>query len=88
MRIDPKTPVTPTTFDKDSPQPAQKPAPAPTPASVVQLSPAAASSVDPASPNLTSRIQRIRELVDAGAYPVDLDKLASMIVDDELARGS
>jgi anti-sigma28 factor (negative regulator of flagellin synthesis) len=59
-------------------------------ASVVKLSSAgAAASVDTASaaaPTTTSRLQTIRAMLDKGDYPVDLDALASRIVDDEVGR--
>jgi anti-sigma28 factor (negative regulator of flagellin synthesis) len=59
-------------------------------ASVVKLSSAgAAASVDAASPTgptTTSRLQTIRAMLDKGDYPVDLDALASRIVDDEVVR--
>jgi len=59
-------------------------------ASVVKLSSAgAAASVDAAgsaAPTTTSRLQTIRAMLDKGDYPVDLDALASRIVDDEVVR--
>jgi len=65
--------------------------PAVTSASVVKLSSAgtaASAEATPAgaAPTTTSRLQTIRAMLDKGDYPVDLDALASRIVDDELVR--
>jgi flagellar biosynthesis anti-sigma factor FlgM len=54
--------------------------------SVVKLS-SAATSIDGPSPTITARIAQIRSLLSNGEYPVDLDQLASRIVDDEFLRG-
>jgi anti-sigma28 factor (negative regulator of flagellin synthesis) len=57
--------------------------------SVVKLSTAgtaAAAGVAPSGPTTTARLQTIRAMLDKGDYPVDLDQLASRIVDDELVR--
>jgi anti-sigma28 factor (negative regulator of flagellin synthesis) len=58
-------------------------------ASVVKLSTAGAAvsaETGPAAPTTTARLQTIRAMLDKGDYPVDLDALASRIVDDELVR--
>ena len=61
-------------------------------ASVVKLSIAgtAASSdagaTSGATGTTTTRLQTIRAMLDKGNYPVDLDVLASRIVDDEFVR--
>ena len=59
-------------------------------ASVVKLSSAgtaaSAEAAPAAAPTTTSRLQTIRAMLDKGDYPVDLDALASRIVDDELVR--
>jgi len=64
--------------------------PAVSSASVVKLSSAgtaaSAEAAPAAGPTTTSRLQTIRAMLDKGAYPVDLDALASRIVDDELVR--
>jgi len=62
-----------------------------TSASVVKLSSAgtaaaSAEAAPAAAPTTTSRLQTIRAMLDKGDYPVDLDALASRIVDDELVR--
>jgi len=57
------------------------------PSSVVKLS-SAATSIEQPSLTITTRISRIREMLSMGDYPVDLDQLASRIVDDEFLRGS
>jgi anti-sigma28 factor (negative regulator of flagellin synthesis) len=65
--------------------------PAVTSASVVKLSSAgtaaaSAEAAPAAAPTTTSRLQTIRAMLDKGDYPVDLDLLASRIVDDEVLR--
>jgi anti-sigma28 factor (negative regulator of flagellin synthesis) len=58
-------------------------------ASVVKLSTAGAAvsaEAGTAAPTTTTRLQTIRAALDKGDYPVDLDALASRIVDDELVR--
>lgn len=88
MRIDPKVVVSPIKPETSS-KPQPKPTAAPNTASVVALS-SAASSVKPEgaqSSTVAARIDKIRALLDAGHYPVDLDLLASRIVDDEALRG-
>ncbi|MCX5742142.1 MAG: hypothetical protein NT062_06570 [Proteobacteria bacterium] len=62
-------------------------------ASVVKLSSAGISAAASASdgeenPMITAKLSHIRALLDKGEYPVDLDRLASRIVDDEITRGS
>jgi flagellar biosynthesis anti-sigma factor FlgM len=88
MRIDPNVVVSPATLEggTKSQTPAKSPA-APEGSSVVELS-AAASSVAPSenSPTMAARIERIRALLDRGEYPVDLEMLASRIVDDDILR--
>ena len=55
-----------------------------TPASVVELTSAGDSgAVDRA---IAERISRVRELISTGQYAVDLDQLASNIVDDDIMR--
>jgi anti-sigma28 factor (negative regulator of flagellin synthesis) len=56
-------------------------------ATVVTLSSAAAAIQTGALDELVNaRIEQIRILLQRGEYPIDLDKLASRIADDELAR--
>jgi len=91
MRIDPKVvipPIARDTYDSQ-PSPAKSRAAAASDASsIVKLSIAgtALSAEAPASPTTTARLQTIRAMLDRGDYPVDLDQLASRIVDDELTR--
>ena len=79
MRIDPTRPAA---IEPSDSQPAKPPA-TKSASSVVELSAAAAGV--PAS-DTTQRVARIRELLERGAYPVDLDALASKIVEDEVLR--
>ena len=92
MRIDPKV-VTPPIARETRESPSSGTARASETdgqsASVVKLSSAgAAASADPAvaSPTTTTRLQTIRAMLDKGDYPVDLDLLASRIVDDDVLR--
>lgn len=87
MRIDP-TIITPIT---DAPRrPTAPPARgAGQDAAVVSLgadASAAAASSSGVSPEISARVSRVRELLANGEYVVDLDKLASRILDDDLAR--
>jgi anti-sigma28 factor (negative regulator of flagellin synthesis) len=92
MRIDPKVAPPPIARDAREPQPAAPrpgdPAAAAATASVVKLSSAGAavSAEAGAAPTTTTRLQTIRAMLDKGDYPVDLDVLASRIVDDEVLR--
>jgi len=90
MRIDPNLGIPPIARDRESqPSIAKSGERADTSASVVKLSTAgAAVSAEPtaAAPTTTSRLQTIRAMLDKGDYPVDLDALASRIVDDEVIR--
>ncbi len=91
MRIDPKVATPPIARDpRESPSASSKAGEAGSDsASVVKLSSAgAAASAEPgpASATTTSRLQTIRAMLDKGEYPVDLDLLASRIVDDDLLR--
>ena len=92
MRIDPKVVTPPIARDTRESQPsASKPrgTAASDAPSVVKLSiagTAASAGAAPAGPTTTARLQTIRAMLDKGDYPVDLDQLASRIVDDELVR--
>jgi anti-sigma28 factor (negative regulator of flagellin synthesis) len=87
MRIDPKVAISPVTREAREPS-AGKANDAASSASVVKLSAAGAavSAESAASPTTTTRLQTIRSMLDKGDYPVDLDLLASRIVDDDLLR--
>jgi len=76
--------------------PPASPVPATTPASVVTLSPAGASASKSSAssyikempdPKVQARLAHIRDQIQSGAYPIDLDALASRIADDETLRG-
>ena len=54
-------------------------------ASVVSIG-AAATRAAGNDPSVSTRINRIRELLASGDYQVDLDKLAERILDDDIAR--
>jgi anti-sigma28 factor (negative regulator of flagellin synthesis) len=88
MRIDPKVAISPVTRDAREAPAAKTADAAGSDASVVKLSAAGltASAEAAASPTTTSRLQTIRAQLDKGNYPVDLDMLASRIVDDEVIR--
>jgi flagellar biosynthesis anti-sigma factor FlgM len=83
MRIDPKVVVSPTQLDTTKPR-ASGTTP-PKGGDVVQLS-AAASAASQAQPTNSERLEKIRALIDAGEYAINLDQLASRIVDDEVMR--
>jgi len=89
MRIDPNLSISPVTRDaREAPSAAKSSDSPPSSASVVKLSAAgaSASAEAAASPTTTTRLATIRAMLDKGDYPVDLDRLASRIVDDDLLR--
>lgn len=86
MRIDPNVVVSPIQLDPTKPRTSGTgPGTAPVRGDVVELS-AAAKATAGEAPTNTDRLNKIRALLDAGEYAVDLDKLASRIVDDDVAR--
>lgn len=84
MRIDPK--ISTPAITGSEPKPAAPREPARTSsgeAAIVELS-VVAKPADEAG--VTARIAKLKALVDAGEYAVDLDKLAEKIVEDDLLR--
>jgi flagellar biosynthesis anti-sigma factor FlgM len=51
--------------------------------SVVKLAAGAPQEKSAVDPVIASRIEKVRSLLAKGTYPIDLDRLASRIVDDE-----
>jgi flagellar biosynthesis anti-sigma factor FlgM len=92
MRIDPNLTVVPLGSESQKPQPklATGTMPPAHGASVVALSTAGAAVA--AAPDLeaaqTAKIEKLRTAVETGTYKVDLETLASRIVDDEVLRGT
>ena len=86
MRIDPNLVVSPTTLDTPRAQTPSTPPAAPAAATVVHLSAAASAAPPPAEAAVNVRLLKIRAMLESGEYPVDLDMLASRIVDDEMLR--
>ena len=80
MRIDP---TSPTVIEAREAQAPAKPAKAGPTKDVVELSAAATAQH---TTDISAKLSRIRELLQRGAYPVDLDALAARIVDDEALR--
>lgn len=103
MRIETPT-VAPVSNEAKSGQSAStaQPAPSPaaaaqSPAAVVTLSSAAAGAAKSSTtgeirempdPKVLARIAQIRQQLQNGSYPIDLDVLATRIADDEVARGA
>jgi hypothetical protein len=89
MRIDPKVVISPITREnRESPAAAPRTSDAPA-STVVKLSAAGAAVAaesGPVAATTTTRLQAIRAMLDKGDYPVDLDVLATRIVDDEFLR--
>lgn len=87
MRIDPKhlSPI----IERPSTEPAAlvRPGTTDNQAAVVTLS-SAGAAVQAGAPDelMSARLEQIRLLIERGEYPIDLDKLAVRIADDELAR--
>lgn len=87
MRIDPNVVVSPVASPTAERSERREPASPSAPNAVVLLSSAArARNEAGVEPSIAGRLERIRAMIDAGEYPVDLDLLASRIVDDEIAR--
>jgi len=74
---------------KPTPTATEKPSSS-SPASVVTLSAAATQARDTQSiaPHHRNRLEEIRAAIKQDRYPIDLDKLASKMVDDEFATSS
>lgn len=85
MRIDPNVVVSPIQLDTAKPR-AGGSTPPSTGGDVVQLSAAASAASHGTQPTNAERLDKIRALLSAGEYAVDLDQLASRIVDDDIAR--
>ncbi len=88
MRIDPKGSVPRTSLEPRAPAGSIAPPPSGPAASIVKLSAAGASITDAARPASTQRLAQIRQQLDKGEYPVDLDALAARIVEDDVLRTS
>ena len=85
MRIDPK--ILPPIVERPTTEVAPRPAALEQDAAVVTLSSAgAAVAAGNADPAMASRLEQLRLQIERGEYTIDLDKLASRIADDELAR--
>jgi anti-sigma28 factor (negative regulator of flagellin synthesis) len=92
MRIDPKVVVPISVGEQREQAPTSPPKTAPTSSTVVDISSAGTAAAAQAAsetgdPKITTRIAQIKGMLQAGAYPIDLEKLASRIVDDDLLRG-
>ncbi len=90
MRIDPNVVVSSIApIARDSKESARSTAKEGSTAAVVNLSSAAGTaSAQPATSGVTARLAVIKVQIESGNYPIDLDKLASRIVDDDSVRGS
>lgn len=86
MRIDPKAPVTPVVMETTRPTvaPASQRR---DPAAVVKLSSAGAAAESRAA-DAEAKVARLREQVDAGTYKVNLEQLASRLLEDDPFGGS
>ncbi|MEO8552279.1 MAG: flagellar biosynthesis anti-sigma factor FlgM [Kofleriaceae bacterium] len=97
MRIEAQVGVVPVAADSREGKPASASTSTstsvkPDPSSIVTLSAAGASASSAPDGEVSAanaaRITQIREAIRKGQYPIDLDKLASRIVDDEVVRGT
>lgn len=86
MRIEPNVVVSPISQESPRAQTPSAPPTAPAAASVVQLSAAASHPAASTQPAINMRVEKIRAMLQTGEFPVDLDELASRIVDDETLR--
>jgi len=92
MRIDPKVVDPISVGEQREKAPTAPPKSAPPSSTVVDISSAGTTAAAQAAsetgdPKVTARIAQIKGLLQAGAYPIDLEKLASRIVDDDILRG-
>ncbi len=87
MRIDPNVVVLPITDTKAGETKPRKAGESQS-ADVVSLSEHAAAASQREEVDLDGRAERVKALVAHGAYPIDLDQLASRIVDDDLLRST
>lgn len=87
MRIDPTLVVASIPKDK-SEIPEPKKTASGSSASIVKLSAAATSAAQSAEPKAAdpARLATIKMQIEKGTYPIDLDKLASRIVEDDEGR--
>jgi anti-sigma28 factor (negative regulator of flagellin synthesis) len=87
MRIDPTLVVAPVASETSAAKPRTKRTTKP-PASVVAMSSAGAAMVADGDDGdvISPRVETLRMMVEKGDYKVDLDTLASRIVDDEVVR--
>lgn len=87
MRIDPKLFVAPTSTQTPAPEAQPKRSKRNTGASVVSLSAAGAAVVaDGEDGEMSPRVERLKMMVEQGTYQVDLEALATRIVDDDIMR--
>lgn len=54
--------------------------------SVVKISTEAKASMSADAPAASDRVARIKAEIESGGYPIDFEKLAEKILDDELGR--
>ena len=88
MRIDPKLFVAPVS-SQTAQQPQPKRSKRNTGASVVSLTSAGAAVVAESDESEPSpRVEKLKMMVEHGTYQVDLETLASRIVDDDIVRGT
>lgn len=89
MRTDPKAVAASQTALESAQPPAEgerRSRPGSTPPASVAAPPPAAGTAGARPVAVTARLERIRAMLEAGEYPVDLDQLAARIVDDDLLR--
>jgi anti-sigma28 factor (negative regulator of flagellin synthesis) len=86
MRIEPKVYVAPISSETAR-EPQAKRSKRNTGASVVSLSSAGAAVVSDADDaEFSPRVEKLKMMVEQGTYQVDLETLASRIVDDDIVR--
>lgn len=93
MRIDSKVGVVPVADSRDGKAASNATPPRSDLASIVTLSTAGTTASRPTDPDQIdprnrTRLDEIRLAIKHDRYPIDLDKLASKMVDDEFVRGT
>lgn len=84
MRIDTSVTITPVTKDSASAKDAPATQRTPSRSDVVQLSSAGTAVTEARPTDVSARLSRIKSMIASGTYPIDLDKLAARIAEEDL----
>ena len=88
MRVDRKLVASPGDLEAKQPKPSSTSAVTATAGAAAIVALSTGSGGPKASNPMVARIERVRELIQAGEYRIDLDALASRIADDDILRST